>query len=124
MDFVAHVHEGWRAGELRVQCCEACGARQFPPRAVCLACRSDRLAWAVTPPHGKIHSFTIVHRAPTEAFKSRVPYAIALVDLAPGVRMMMNVEGDLSKIAIDMPVDIGFSADEGQPLPIASAANR
>lgn len=122
MDFVAHVHEGWRAGELRVQCCAACGARQFPPRAVCLACRSTDIAWTAVPPRGTVHSFTIVHRAPTEAFKARVPYAIALVDLAPGVRMMMNVEGDLSAVAIDAPVAIDFTTGEQQPLPIATIA--
>ena len=122
MDFVAYVHEGWRVGELRVQRCEACGAKQFPPRAVCLACRSTDLDWAVAPPRGTIHSFTIVHRAPTEAFKARAPYAIALVDLAPRVRMMMNVDGDLSKIAIDAPVGIGFTADGNQPLPVATIA--
>ena len=121
MDFVAHVHEGWRVGELRVQRCEACGAKQFPPRAVCLACRSTDLDWAIAPPRGTIHSFTIVHRAPTEAFKARVPYAIALVDLAPGVRMMMNVEDDLAGIAIDAAVEIEFASASGEAglLPFA-----
>ena len=74
------------------------------------------------PSRGKIHTFTIVHRAPTEAFRSRTPYAIALVDLAPGVRMMMNVEGDLSTVAVDAVVTIGFTTGEGQPLPIATIA--
>lgn len=73
------------------------------------------------PPRGKVHSFTVVHRAPTAAFKARVPYAIALIDLAPGVRMMMNVDGDLAGNAIDAAVTIGFTDDE-QPLPIASIA--
>jgi uncharacterized OB-fold protein len=122
MDMVAHVHEGWRAGELRVQHCEACDALQFPPRAVCLACRSTALAWTVVPPRGAIHTFTIVHRAPTPAFKARVPYGIALVDLAPGVRMMMNVEGNLAEIAIDAPVEIRFASDGDVPLPVARVA--
>lgn len=122
MDFVAHVHEGWRLGELRVQRCEACGARQFPPRAVCLSCRSAKLAWTTVAPQGTIHTFTVVHRAPTEAFKTRVPYAIALVDLAPGVRMMMNVEGDRATIAIDASVDIGFTKEGAWPLPVATIA--
>lgn len=121
MDMIAHVHEGWRRGDLRVQRCEACEALQFPPRAVCLACRSAILAWTCVAPRGTIHTFTIVHRAPTEAFKSRVPYAIALIDLAPGVRMMMNVSGDPDALTIDALVHIGFTA-EGQPLPVAIIA--
>ena len=73
----------------------------------------------------RIHTFTIVHRAPTDAFKARVPYAIALVDLAPGVRMMMNVDGDLSALAVDAPVEIGFTSSGGDtPLPVARVAMR
>ena len=30
---------------IRLQRCEDCGAAQYPPREVCAACLSDRLAW-------------------------------------------------------------------------------
>ena len=109
MDDVAHVLEGYAKNELRVQHCDTCERLQFPPRAVCLACRSTKLAWTTCEPKGAIATFTVDHRAPTEAFKARVPYAIALVDCAPGVRMMMNVCGDLDALAIGAPIAIGFS---------------
>ena len=40
-----------------------------------------------------MHAVTVVHRAPSAAFKADVPYAIALVDLDEGFRMLANVVG-------------------------------
>ena len=108
MDSVAHVLEGYAKGELRVQRCEACATLQFPPRAVCLACRSAQLAWTTCESKGTIKTFTVVHRAPTDMFKARVPYLIALIDCAQGVRLMMNVLGDLGALAIGATVEIDF----------------
>lgn len=121
MDDVAYVLEGYARGKLRLQRCDACARLQFPPRAVCLACRSTTSTWTTCEPTGIIATFTVVHRAPTERFKARVPYAIALVDCAPGVRMMMNVSGDLDALAIGAPVEIGFIIAQGEttPRPVA-----
>lgn len=121
-DAVAHVLEGFSRGELRVQRCAACAAKQFPPRAVCLACGSTSLAWITVPPRGTIVTFTVVHRAPTPEWKARVPYVIALVDCAPGVRLMMNAETDEAEtLIIGQAVDIGFTAlaDDPQMRPVA-----
>ena len=73
-------------------------------RLFCVHCQASDLAWRKSAGLGAVHSFTLVERAPSPAFKARVPYAIALVDFAPGVRMMMNVEGDPASFAIDAPV--------------------
>jgi uncharacterized OB-fold protein len=111
-------------GELRYQRCGSCGHAEFPPRRLCSACHEDALEWAPASGEGRIHSFTIVHRAPTEAFRARVPYAIALVDLAEGFRMMMNVEADdLSTIAIGAPIRVTFEVTgSGLALPQARLA--
>jgi uncharacterized OB-fold protein len=87
-------------------------------------CHEHALEWAPASGEGRIHSFTIVHRAPTEAFRARVPYAIALVDLAEGFRMMMNVEADdLSTIAIGAPIRVTFEVTgSGLALPQARLA--
>ncbi len=121
-DPVAHVLEGFSRCELRVQRCEACEAKQFPPRAICVACGSSQLTWMTLPSRGEIVSFTVVHRASTPERKARVPYAIALVDCAPGVRLMMNVETDESEaLIVGQPVEIDFAAigDDPQPRPVA-----
>ncbi len=116
---------GCAEGRLRVQRCDACGYRQFPPRAVCLQCRSTALGWVDAPLRGTIATFTIVHRAPSEAFRAHVPYALALVDVEPGVRLMTNIlDVDPAGIAIGQAVEIVFEPPPGgdAPMPMARLA--
>ncbi len=74
--------------------CTACGARHFPPRHLCPKCWSHALEWIPATGQGVIYSFTVMHRSPTPEFVKRVPYVVALIDLAEGPRMMANVVGD------------------------------
>lgn len=84
---------GTACGELLYQRCTACERTQFPPRRYCAHCQSSQIEWKASAGQGSVHSFTVVHRAPTAAFKDEVPYTIALVDLDEGFRMMLNVLG-------------------------------
>lgn len=105
---------------LIVQTCKACGHVQFYPRALCVKCEGRDLDWRDAKPNGKVHTFTIVHRAPTLAFKADAPYVLALIDLDDGFRMMMNIVNcEPESIAIDMPVRIVFEDRDGQRLPQA-----
>ena len=83
--------QGAAAGKLLIQGCDACGRAQFPPRPICLTCRGTALAWREASGRGSVFSFTVVHRAPLDAFKDDVPYVVALIDLEEGPRMMMNI---------------------------------
>lgn len=112
-------------GRLTFQKCRSCGHAQFYPRSACTACESADLEWRDAAPHGTIHSFTVVHRAPSPAFRADVPYVLALVDLADGFRMMMNVVGcDPATVAIGQPVRIVFEDRAGQKLPQATPQGR
>jgi len=113
--------DGCAQHELRFQRCAHCGDTQLIPRALCAAChRDDGLHWHVSQGWGRVLSFTQVHRAPTPAFKAEVPYTIALVDMAEGFRLMVNVHGGAGvAIAIGDPVRIGFRQQEGFTLPEA-----
>ena len=73
--------DGCAQGELRLQRCAACGAAQFPPRALCAACHAPAPAWEKASGRGRIVSHTRVHRPPSPAFKADVPYVVALVAL-------------------------------------------
>jgi uncharacterized protein len=42
---------------------------------------------------GTIHSFVVYHRAFHPAYTEDIPYAVALVDLNEGVRMVMRIVG-------------------------------
>lgn len=80
-------------GALTFQRCAACGHVQFPPRPFCTECRAAGPGTERSAGLGTIHSFTIVHRAPTAAFKADTPYVLALVDFDEGFRLMVNLRG-------------------------------
>lgn len=82
---------GCASGELRLQHCNDCGHVQFPPRVHCTACRGPRLEWRPASGQGRVESFTWVHVPVDEAWAQEVPYAVALVRLAEGPRMMSNL---------------------------------
>ncbi|WP_145704430.1 Zn-ribbon domain-containing OB-fold protein [Azospirillum baldaniorum] len=80
-------------GALTFQRCAACRHVQFPPRPFCTECRAAGPGTERSAGLGTIHSFTIVHRAPTAAFKADTPYVLALVDFDEGFRLMVNLRG-------------------------------
>lgn len=109
--------EGCQVGELRYQRCEKCGKAQFPPGSVCTSCQNRSLSWHVSKGSGTIHSFTIVERAPSPAFKGDLPYVIALVDIAEGFRMMANVRNSShDAVAIGGAVRIIFEPTEREEI--------
>lgn len=112
--------EGCAAGELRYQRCGHCGHAQLIPRALCADCHHDQLHWLVSRGLGRILSFTVVHRAPSAAFKEAVPYVIAIVDMDEGFRLMVNVEDSAGKaLSIGQPVRIRYRVLDGATLPQA-----
>ncbi len=100
-----------REGRLELQRCAGCGATIFYPRIVCPTCLSEELTWIEAAGEGTVYSFTVTHRAPTPAFKDRVPYVVALVDLPEGVRLLTNIVGcDPDGVRIGQPVRVTFEA--------------
>ena len=65
-------------------------------------------------------SFTIVQRAPSPAFQSLVPYAVAIVALDEGPHLMSNiVDAAPETVRIGMRVSVCFmDLDDGTRLPI------
>jgi uncharacterized OB-fold protein len=110
--------DGCRQGELRYQRCLGCDRVQFYPRALCAGCGATSLEWRRSRGEGRIHTVTVVYRAPSPAFRADVPYAIALVDLDEGFRMMANVLGsDPESLAIGDRVRVVFEARGDVALP-------
>jgi uncharacterized OB-fold protein len=98
-----------RRHELLIQRCRDCGASQFLPQSCCRACLSQRIQWVAASGKGKIYSYTIVHRPPTPKFQEDVPYAVALVELDEGVRMMSNIVGiGPQDVRVGMAVEVVF----------------
>jgi uncharacterized OB-fold protein len=108
-----------REERLLIRRCKACGERHFMPRHLCPYCWSEQLEWVESKGSGRVHSFSIVHRAPTATFAAVTPYVIALVDLDEGARMFANVVGDGAlEVAIDDRVCVTFEdRGDGAKLP-------
>jgi uncharacterized OB-fold protein len=101
--------EGCQRHELRLQHCQACGAYQHYPRALCRACHSDKLAWETVSGEGTIYSYTVCHRPAGPAFKDDVPYVVALIDLKEGARMVSNIVTDApDAVRIGQAVRVSF----------------
>lgn len=80
-------------GRLVYQYCPNCAKAQFPPGIFCRTCAGSTLSWRESALSGAIHSVTVVHRAPSPAFRQDVPYSLALVDLDEGFRLMLRIRG-------------------------------
>lgn len=101
--------EGCKAHRLLLQCCDDCGHLQLYPRSLCANCHRDHLSWKESGGTGTVYSYSVVRRAPTKAFKADVPYVVAVIELAEGVRVMANVTGcPVENVVIGLPVKVVF----------------
>lgn len=102
-------YEGAQRHELRVQRCRGCGALRFPARALCSGCLSADAEWVAVSGRGEIYSFNVMHQVYHPGFAAAVPYAVVLVKLAEGPKMISNVVGiDAHAVRIGMPVRVVF----------------
>ncbi len=107
-------------GRLTFAHCTACGSVQFPPQKSCTACGGVTGEASQASGQGTVFTYTINHRAPGPAFAARAPYVIALVDLAEGPRLMMNVINCAPEdVTIGMPVRVTFEQRGEMALPQA-----
>lgn len=101
--------EGTAAGELRLQRCRSCDAFYFPPRPFCPRCLGDDVAWERVSGQGRLYSYVINHRPPPPFGPD--PYAIAVVQLDEGPRMMSNIVGvpnTPEDLVLDMALEVTF----------------
>ncbi|MEJ2173777.1 MAG: Zn-ribbon domain-containing OB-fold protein [bacterium] len=104
---------------LELQRCAECEKVWFFPRPACVACGSTDYAWIRASGRGRVHSHSTVHRAPSPEFRDRVPYVVALVDLAEGPRMMANIVGEGAlEVSIGDALELTFEdRGKGRKLP-------
>jgi uncharacterized OB-fold protein len=85
----------------------------------CPHCFSEQLSWVQASGRGSVYSYTVVYNNAPSAFARDVPYVVAVIQLAEGVRMLSNiVQCDLDGLRCDMPVEVTFERlDEAFTLP-------
>lgn len=104
-------------GELLYQRCPRCDHRQFYPRLLCIACGGE-VGWAQASGRGVVHTFTIVRQNGQKPFKHELPYAVAIVELAEGVRMLGTVTGvPVERVRIGLPVE-AYAVECGDGLAV------
>lgn len=116
--------EGARAGELRIQRCRACAQAYFYPRPYCPQCGSADVEWFVASGRATLASYIISERA-APGFDA--PYAIAIVELEEGPRMMTNIveaEPTPERLVLDMALEVRFE-DRGEiTVPVFAPAGQ
>ncbi|MEU1467219.1 bifunctional MaoC family dehydratase N-terminal/OB-fold nucleic acid binding domain-containing protein [Streptomyces sp. NPDC005761] len=115
--------EGVQAHRLLIQRCTACGTKRFPWLPGCNACGSPEWDTVEASGEGTVFSHVVMHHPPFPAFSENGeggPYAVALIELAEGVRMVSNVVGvPFDKVRVGMPVRLEFMrADQELILPV------
>jgi hypothetical protein len=105
--------EGTAAGELRIQHCPACGTLRHPPGPMCPSCGGEKPDYVVAAGRGTVFSY-VVHHHPQVPGRA-VPFVVALVELAEGVRMLGELlDIDPHQVAIGMPVEVALTRVDGE----------
>jgi len=114
-----HFWDGTREGELRLQKCGDCAKVYFPPRPFCPQCSSRNVGVFAASGRATLHSYVIHHRK-VPGFTP--PYAIAVVELAEGPRMMSNIVDcpqTPEALELDMNLEVVFDKmDDEITLPL------
>ena len=103
-----HFWDGTKVGELRLQRCIECGTVYFPPRPFCPTNGSRAVEVFTASGRGRLFSYVINH-LPSPGFTP--PFAIAVVELEEGPRLMSNIVGCAQTpeaLRIDMPLEVTF----------------
>jgi hypothetical protein len=103
-----HFWDGTQAGELRLQRCDECSHTYFPPRPFCPKCASRKVSVFKATGRAILDTYVIHHRK-VPGFEP--PYAIAVVKLAEGPRMMTNIvecAQTPEALRLDMPLEVVF----------------
>jgi len=113
----ASTQEFWdaaRRGALRIKHCADCGANHYYPRPFCPKCWSTNVGWIDAAGTGTLYTYSVVRSNDLAAFRERVPYVVAMVDLDEGPRMETNIVGcPLDELRVGMRVTVAFE-DEGE----------
>lgn len=74
--------------------CTRCQNAFLPAREECPKClEADGLTWEIGSGEAKLVSWVVYHRPFNPAFADRVPYTVAVVELAEGPRLVSNIVG-------------------------------
>jgi uncharacterized OB-fold protein len=98
-----------RRHELVVQRCRGCGTHRFPARDLCSGCLSRDVEWTRVSGRGTVFSWAVMHQVYHPGFASEVPYALVVIELEEGTRLVSNLLGcPPDAITAGLPVEVVF----------------
>lgn len=107
--------------ELTYQQCDACGTVVWHPRAHCTGCLGGALSWRTSQGRGAVYSYSVIRQSYHPFFRSRVPFAVAWVDLDEGPRVLTNLTriADPSRdVKIGMRVVVEWEPHDELAIPL------
>ena len=110
--------EGVEQHRLLIQRCTDCATLRHPWLPGCNACGGPDWDTVEASGEGTVYSYVVMHHPPFPAFDP--PYAVGLIELAEGVRIVSNVVGvPYDKVRIGLPVRLEFRRyDDGEDAPL------
>jgi uncharacterized OB-fold protein len=116
--------EGVARHELLIQRCTGCGTLRFPWLPGCNSCGCPDWDTVGACGEGTVYSYVVMHHPPFPAFAP--PFAVGLIELAEGVRIVSNVVGvPYDEVRIGMPVRLEFrQCDDELVLPVFQGVTR
>ena len=103
-----------RTGRLHLQRCDDCSTWRHPPRIICAACGSDAWTWHPVAGTGRVFTWTVTHRPTDPAFANYVPYAVVVVELDEGPRVVGNLVGlRPDQLRLDLAVEVVLDIRSG-----------
>ena len=112
--------EATKDHELRYQTCDECDGIVFYPRRHCTHCLGKKLSWKTSKGEGTLYTYSVVRQTYHPAFRERVPYVIAWVDLDEGFRILTHVTGidDPAEVSVGQRVVVEWQDYDEVSLPL------
>ncbi len=106
-------------GRHSFQRCSACGHAWLPPRHECPQCLHDAWVWEDASGRARLISWVVFHTAFHPSFKERLPYTVAVVELAEGPRLISNIVGvdDPETLQIEQPLELVIEREGDVAIP-------
>ncbi|MBT4521322.1 MAG: hypothetical protein HOC23_15085 [Halieaceae bacterium] len=94
--------------QLLVQTCSDCEMAIHPPRPMCPNCRSMELSWSPSSGKGSVYSWVIINRAFHPYFMEKIPFAVVLVEMEDGTRLVGSIDCENDQLEDGLPVEVTF----------------
>jgi uncharacterized OB-fold protein len=118
-DINANYWQNIANGQLSFSRCARCGHGWLPVSRECPACLAAD--WTFEPASGEAIALSWVtfHHSYNELWADRLPYVVALIQLAEGPRLMTNLVAgsDPSRLRMDHPVLLVIEEERGIAVP-------